>query len=1079
MKQLPCGCCTGLEAITPVAITNRPGLSAIAYRIGTYATLFETMKAGLSSPDFPALAALRTREADDPAIALLDAWAVIADVLTFYQERIANEGYLRTATDRQSVINLAQLVGYALRPGVSASVYLAYTVDPNSVTVTTIPAGSRVQSQPAAPGALPQTFEIEGDLSAQGAWNNLTPRLTQPQVITASTTDFYVSGVNTNLKPNDPVAIVASDPVLSRVATVEAQFDQKRTLVVLQTATPSASASLPVSPSLTETSVALLKPLMIPPARHPANSLELDRSVSQVFAPSADTTPALLSALHPTLQTQIYASLANTMIPPAPGQVFALRVQAAPFGSTAPLKPIVDSTGAVTGTEEWPLAGSTIILMVISSAAQAEKEEQNNRAFEAINARGQATVFIKITDPTTSASRTFSLSQKAADNKIGSWRVELKLEQDTGLVAVFSPSLPTFKLGYEKDTETLSVTVDGGEPVQVLAGQTASTATNGQRTSVSAAKNIVIRYESATAPDGTVLALDSIYDQILPGSMVVIERPDWKAPRFTTVTSTQRVAITRYNLSSKVTQLKLADEWLDPATDRMLSAVRPATISTQSEQLGLAPQPVTDDVSGGTIELGDLYSDLDSGRWMMVRGERTDTPTSGVTGTELVMLAGVDQGVKQVAVPPAPASSSRTTAEGSATTPPPTTQPLPGDTTHSFINLAQPLSYTYKRNSVTVSGNVVRATHGESRSEVLGSGDGTQSMQQFQLHYPQVTYVPATTAGGAQSTLQVKVNDIPWQEVDTLANAGPSDRSYITKTDASGNTTIQFGDGVHGMRLPTGVANVRATYRSGIGTPGNVDSGRITMLATRPLGVKSVSNPLPSTAGADSETTDQGRGNAPSAVASLDRLVSIRDYADYARTFAAIGKAAASQLSDGRDQIVYVTVAGSEGTLLDETAEPFLNLSGSFEELGDPHLPIEIGVAEFMLLVISAQVQLQDDYQWEDVAPQIRTSLLTAFGFDQRQLGQSVFLSEVITAIQQVDGVAYVKVTTLDSISESDTEDAGKLATKLAQLATRPPMEQITVRCARADEREVLQPAQVAYLSTDLPDTLILTEVGS
>jgi len=44
------------------------------------------------------------RDDSDPSIALLDAWAVVADVLTFYQERISNEGYLRTAQERTSLI---------------------------------------------------------------------------------------------------------------------------------------------------------------------------------------------------------------------------------------------------------------------------------------------------------------------------------------------------------------------------------------------------------------------------------------------------------------------------------------------------------------------------------------------------------------------------------------------------------------------------------------------------------------------------------------------------------------------------------------------------------------------------------------------------------------------------------------------------------------------------------------------------------------------------------------------------------------------------------------------------------------
>ena len=64
-------------------------------------------------PDLsPAPGADGARHARLP-IALLDAWATVGDVLTFYQERIANEGYLRTATERRSVLELARLVGYA------------------------------------------------------------------------------------------------------------------------------------------------------------------------------------------------------------------------------------------------------------------------------------------------------------------------------------------------------------------------------------------------------------------------------------------------------------------------------------------------------------------------------------------------------------------------------------------------------------------------------------------------------------------------------------------------------------------------------------------------------------------------------------------------------------------------------------------------------------------------------------------------------------------------------------------------------------------------------------------------------
>ena len=50
----------------------------------------------------------------------------------------------------------------------------------------------------------------------------------------------------------------------------------------------------------------------------------------------------------------------------------------------------------------------------------------------------------------------------------------------------------------------------------------------------------------------------------------------------------------------------------------------------------------------------------------------------------------------------------------------------------------------------------------------------------------------------------MRVNDVLWQEVPTLHGAGPNDAVYITRTDDAGQTTVQFGDGVLGARLPTG-----------------------------------------------------------------------------------------------------------------------------------------------------------------------------------------------------------------------------------------------------------------------------------
>lgn len=214
-----CGCCAGTTVVTPIAEYNAPSLPAIAYRTGTWATFKESMLARLSSSDYPALAGLTTRADDDFSIALLDASAVALDILTFYQERLANESYLRTATQLYSLTQLSQLIGYQPSPGVSASVYLAFILSatpglpPNpTTTAISIPAGTTVQSVPAQ-GQTAQAFQTSAAILAKPDWNALAVQTGNPWVpaTNGTTVSVYLLGTSTGLNPGDSILVVGDE----------------------------------------------------------------------------------------------------------------------------------------------------------------------------------------------------------------------------------------------------------------------------------------------------------------------------------------------------------------------------------------------------------------------------------------------------------------------------------------------------------------------------------------------------------------------------------------------------------------------------------------------------------------------------------------------------------------------------------------------------------------------------------------------------------------------------------------------------------------------------------------------------
>jgi hypothetical protein len=883
-----CGCCEGIAVETPMAIANRPGLSAIAYRVGTHSRFKASMIAQLSGSGLPELRKLRTRDDDDFTIALLDSWALVCDVLTFYQERIANESYLLTATERGSIINLARLIGYKLRPGVAASTWLAFTLEtgvgsPPSVTVDK---RAKVQSVP-GPGEKPQTFETIETIETRGEWNEIRPRLTKLIFPAFGDTKAYLQGVTTKLKPGDPLLVVGAERAantnnenweIRRVSSVVADADNNRTLV---------RWSEPLGSDI---------PHVDPPKDGPA--------------------------------------------------FFALRTRASIFGFNAPL-----------------------------------------------------------------------------------WK-QLPVALRIGEIAPAGSPTPGFVAGAYAGRDT---------------------------------KWADARFAAGT----TAINLDSVYNQITLNSWIVLtkplslpDEPDGKTtfPAYAELYRVKKVgeeAKADFNISAKTTRVEIAGENIEKF------APRDTTVNCESEELPLAETPITEPVWKDSIELNNLITPLDAdrhivvtGRRMRVRIEKMANKVSLVPLDDLISPRLLEPGSELIvlglpAVSPQGSNKTRWRLmdqdglEGRVDAPNGKVTLISSDEkdekvsevatiknteqaedlTHSRLILTTNLTNVFDRPTVTINANVALATHGETvADEVLGSGDAGKSYQRFALRNPQLTYTSADTPSGGESTLEVRVNDLKWEEVPTLFGHGPRERIYITQTDDDQKTTVQFGDGTTGARLPMGRENVKATYRKGIGLEGLVKAGQLSLLMTRPLGLKGVLNPLAATGAQDPQVLADARTNSPLTVLTLDRIVSLTDYQDFARTFSGIAKALATWTWNQHTRGVYITVAGIDGADVDQKLHDTL-LSAVLKFAG-PYVPVTIKSYRPVTFKINADLKIDAAYKKEKVVAEVESALRTNFSFAARTFGQPVTLSEVVSAMQNVDGVVAVDVNKLFRTGDLETLNA-------------------------------------------------------
>ena len=896
-----CGCCRGLTASTPASVQNRPGLTALDYRVGTYSDFRASLLARLSGVDYPALAGLRTRDTRDPAIAVLEGFAVVADVLTFYQERIANECFVRTATELRSLTELSRLIGYRPKPGVAAATYLAFRLQEapgapqQAAAPVTVPVGTKVQSVP-GPNETPQIFETVDAVTARVTWNAIPVQSTEEQAIRLGMRELYLDGTSAPLDPGDVLLIVGRERRrfhgserwdVRVVRTVERDDNAKRTRV---------------------------------------------------------TWEPLLGHERPRVE-------------PAdpPVEVFVFRQRAALFGHNAPDPRILKTnaqplTGLVDANLNWVAHSIDTVNWTVDLDAD----------------------YPKIVP--------------------GSWLALVK----------GNPEAATAR-GY--------VELYGAEEVHHLSRSDFALSSGITRVKTDTAENLgrFLRQDTLVLAQSERLAISQRPIRYpLYGATLTLARlePELDKGRHIAVSGKRQ----RLRIAEGVSGLRFVRDDLGPVNinggDLFQVSGTVLEIQSGNQSNALSPTELGDALYPPLVEQGDGTLAPPPAR--MVRWNLTDRDGGGGT-----LDAKTDQVVLQAASPDdATISEIAMIAQASH------------DRDPTTLTLEQALTNCYDRATVTINANVALATHGETVEEVLGSGDAAARDQAFVLKQAPLTWVSAATPSGRLTTLEVRVNGLRWHEVPTLFQQAGREREYVTRQDAQTVTTVQFGDGAEGARLPTGSANVRAKYRKGIGLAGNVAAARLTTLLSRPLGVQEVTNPAAATGGEDPESLGDIRSNAPLGVLTLDRAVSVLDYQDFARGFAGIAKAHAMWIPHGPARGVFLTIAGHGGSSLPPDSPHRQNLARALRQQGDPLLPIRIDSFRSATFGLQGSIKVDPDALVDVVLDACRAEVKSRFAFDARDFGQGVALDEILAVLQNVAGVVAADIDALYVVGTSQTWNA-------------------------------------------------------
>ena len=337
-------------------------------------------------------------------------------------------------------------------------------------------------------------------------------------------------------------------------------------------------------------------------------------------------------------------------------------------------------------------------------------------------------------------------------------------------------------------------------------------------------------------------------------------------------------------------------------------------------------------------------------------------------------------------------------------------------------------------------GNIVLADHGRAVGPELLAADGRLAVAGlvFQRPLPDPSApLPSAAATlatsdprGALPALRVTgersgVTE-EWEPRPDLLASGAADPHFVVEVDTDRSALLRFGRGGHGRPADDTTFTVR--YRVGDPATGNVGLDTLRHVITTSSAILDVTNPLPARGGQAPETPEEIRRDAPEAFRRQERAVTMADYAEVTERSGLVQRAAATLRWTGSWHTVFVTADRAAGAAVDADFER--RVRDWVEPYRMAGYDLEVDAPVFVALDLALLVCVERRYLRADVGDAVREVLsagvradgtLGLFHPDRFTFGQPVHLSMVVAAVQAVEGVDSVRVTTFQRLGSPST----------------------------------------------------------
>lgn len=280
----------------------------------------------------------------------------------------------------------------------------------------------------------------------------------------------------------------------------------------------------------------------------------------------------------------------------------------------------------------------------------------------------------------------------------------------------------------------------------------------------------------------------------------------------------------------------------------------------------------------------------------------------------------------------------------------------------------------------------------------------------------------------AEGYVEVFVNGTEWDLANnnTLVGHLPNDQVFRTVPLSDKRLLVELGDNIEGM-IPSKGFKIEIQYLTTLHTAGHVNSNTVRGVSNF-SGAVTVNNPLPSAGGSDFEPIETARYRYPRVFQTMRRAVTLDDWEALAEEVPGVLKAKAVDLNTDpslpffKVRVLILADGGVNNATINQNVYDYLRLrrvNATMFEIANPE-PVYVDV--------DCELTIFRNYERSTVETEVNQTItdffkITTDASSEIGLGRPVYKSRLITAINEVNGVSFIKLNTpINDIIVGSTE---------------------------------------------------------